>query len=80
MTIHVRHSAYLAAAVLLLTLAGCDNNGHDKLLSSGTANEIAVRQIEKATCDEKTPQDLTDVTVRESDEAVDIDRVDPDCS
>ena len=80
MNSHLRLSLPAGALLLISLLVGCHDNSKDDLLTSGTASEIAVRQINNATCEERSPQDFNNVVVRESEDAVDIDRVNPDCS
>lgn len=72
----------LFALIAGLSLAGCDNNGHDDEPSNAavSANELAVKQIKEKTCVDRQPQSINELTIVESKEAIDLATLSPGCS
>ena len=78
-----RYQAILALAALG-ALSACENrNGNDDeepVPAMQTANELAKRQVNEQTCEQRSPESLADVTVVESDEAIDVATLAPTCA
>jgi hypothetical protein len=75
-----------AGALLMLALAGCHDDGYNPAdhgtppPDASTVNDLATTQINTKTCDQLTPDDVSAVTVSDTDDAIDVSTLTPACA
>lgn len=61
----------------VLLLAGCDDHHHD---TQTTVGAIATDQVKNKTCEQGTPEDVNELTIVDSDAAIDVSTLTPGCA
>lgn len=77
------YRAMLAVAALSV-LSACGNRDGDideePVPAMQTANELAERQVNQQTCEQRSPESVADVSVVETDDAIDVATLTPGCA
>ena len=74
------------ALACALLIAGCDNHHHDggdegmTPVTQSTVGDLAVDQITTKTCEQGSPQAVNDLTIIDSDAAVDVTTLQAGCT
>lgn len=84
----LRSLAIGTAIASCVLLAGCyhpedtdnDNGGGDTPPTQTTVGDLATGQIKTKTCDQGKPDAINDLTIVDSDAAVDVSTLTPGCS
>lgn len=75
-------------ALMTLVLAACDHNGDGGGMEpppppppmSQTINDVVSVQINTLTCEQATPQDVSELTLDDTDDEIDVTTLTPACA